>query len=72
MLPEDALRLVRRLRTQGGGAAREELARRLALELNPRQQEELRRLLGDKHALERLMNSPEARELLRRLEDGGA
>lgn len=75
MLPEDALRLARKLQADGRSQqeAQAEVAQRIIETLNPEQGEQLRRLVRDKEAVERLMNSPQARNLMRRFsqEPGG-
>ncbi|MDR3345422.1 MAG: hypothetical protein LBT21_07550 [Oscillospiraceae bacterium] len=68
MLPEDALRLARKLQEEGRSQqeAQAEVAKRLIEKLDPEQAESLRRLVGDKAAVERLLSSCQARELMRR------
>ena len=69
MLPDDAIRLARKL--QGDGRSQQEahaeVAHRIVETLSPEQSEQLRRLVSDKEAIERLMNSSQAKDLMRRM-----
>jgi len=67
MLPEDALRLARKLQNEGRSRqeAQEEVAKRLVETLSPEQSETLRRLTGDRDAIERLLSSRRAQELMK-------
>ena len=65
--PEEALRLSRKLQEEGRSRqeAQEEVARRLVGAMSPEQNERLRQLMGDKDAVERLLASPQARNLMK-------
>jgi len=68
MLPEDALRLARKLQEDGRNQqeAQAEVARRIVDTLNPEQSEQFRRLISDKDAVERLLSSRQAKDLMKR------
>jgi mannitol/fructose-specific phosphotransferase system IIA component (Ntr-type) len=71
MLPEDALRLARKLQEEGRSKqdAQAEVAKRIVETLNPAQGKRLRQLVNDKDAIERLLSSQQAKEIMRRFKD---
>ncbi|MDR0883155.1 MAG: hypothetical protein LBN05_00880 [Oscillospiraceae bacterium] len=66
---DEALRLMRQLQAQGKSRAeaQKEVAARITDALDPNMQEQLHKLMGDKAAVDKLMGSWQAKELMRRM-----